>query len=388
MKGHVPARWVRVGVVSMLLGVLLGVLVVPPLLRASDELAFTTGHTINNTYGFLNYWREHSGERLLGNPITKPFTENDLTVQYFEHGRLELHTELEGTPILLGRVGVEYTEALWRTFEAVPGDDLQPNDQFFSATGHTLRDPFLSFWNNNDGITMFGYPISEPVWEYAGAQMLQVQYFERGRLEYHPLAAGTPDEVQISPLGRDLALLRGVDMTPEPIEPPPPPPPTPKPAPAGIAETRPAQGGEKRVAPAPARPAAPAGAVAAVSSGKSIVVDLSAQWLYAFEDGAAVYDAPVSTGRDGFNTPPGNFAIYSKLSSQTMSGTIGGESYYVPDVPNVMYINGGVALHGTYWHNMFGSGVRMSHGCINLPLGAASWLYSWAPMGTPVTVRW
>jgi lipoprotein-anchoring transpeptidase ErfK/SrfK len=37
---------------------------------------------------------------------------------------------------------------------------------------------------------------------------------------------------------------------------------------------------------------------------------------------------------------------------------------------------------------MFGSGVRMSHGCINLPLGSAAWLYAWAPIGTPVTVTW
>jgi hypothetical protein len=35
----------------------------------------------------------------------------------------------------------------------------------------------------------------------------------------------------------------------------------------------------------------------------------------------------------------------------------------------------GIALHGTYWHNNFGS--RMSHGCVNLPNPAARWLYRW-----------
>jgi lipoprotein-anchoring transpeptidase ErfK/SrfK len=54
----------------------------------------------------------------------------------------------------------------------------------------------------------------------------------------------------------------------------------------------------------------------------------------------------------------------------------------------VMYINGGVALHGTYWHNLFGSGARPSHGCVNLPLRAAKWLYGWAPVGTPVRVTY
>ena len=119
---------------------------------------------------------------------------------------------------------------------------------------------------------------------------------------------------------------------------------------------------------------------------RAIVVSIGDQWLYAYEDDLLVFDAPVSTGRDGFDTPIGEFAIYAKLDMQTMSGNIDGEEYYVPDVPNVMYIYGGVALHGTYWHDMFGTGVRMSHGCINLPLDAAAWLYDWADIGTPVTV--
>ena len=32
---------------------------------------------------------------------------------------------------------------------------------------------------------------------------------------------------------------------------------------------------------------------------------------------------------------------------------------------------GGVALHGTYWHDQFGSGFRLSHGCINLGMDDA-----------------
>ncbi len=122
------------------------------------------------------------------------------------------------------------------------------------------------------------------------------------------------------------------------------------------------------------------------SSGRYIVVSISEQWLYAYEDDVQVFDAPVSTGKDGFDTPTGDFAIYEKIESQTMEGSIGGEDYYVPDVPHVMYINGGVALHGTYWHDLFGTGIRMSHGCINLPLDAAAWLYDWTDIGTPVSV--
>jgi lipoprotein-anchoring transpeptidase ErfK/SrfK len=57
----------------------------------------------------------------------------------------------------------------------------------------------------------------------------------------------------------------------------------------------------------------------------------------------------------------------------------------VPDVPSVLYFtNRGHALHGTYWHNNFG--VPMSHGCVNLPLDVAAWLYNRAPVGTLVLI--
>jgi lipoprotein-anchoring transpeptidase ErfK/SrfK len=71
------------------------------------------------------------------------------------------------------------------------------------------------------------------------------------------------------------------------------------------------------------------------------------------------------------------------LSVGTTEGQ--GTPYDVKDVPNVMYINyDAEALHGAYWHNNFGH--RMSHGCINLPLDVAAFLYEWAPVGTAVTV--
>ena len=50
-------------------------------------------------------------------------------------------------------------------------------------------------------------------------------------------------------------------------------------------------------------------------------------------------------------------------------------------------LHSGVALHGTYWHDLFGV-ARMSHGCVNLSLWAAEWVYGWAPLNTPVTVTY
>ena len=57
----------------------------------------------------------------------------------------------------------------------------------------------------------------------------------------------------------------------------------------------------------------------------------------------------------------------------------------MPQVPDVMYFtNEGHALHGTYWHHNFGQ--EMSHGCVNLPMDVAAWMYQWAPVGARVEI--
>ena len=118
---------------------------------------------------------------------------------------------------------------------------------------------------------------------------------------------------------------------------------------------------------------------------KTIVVSISQQILWAYKGNRVVLNTYVSSGRTGFDTPVGSFAVLTKLPSQTMEGVIGGEYYNVPDVPSVLYFtNSGHALHGTYWHNNFGT--PMSHGCVNLPLDVAAWLYTWAPIGTRVLI--
>ena len=75
----------------------------------------------------------------------------------------------------------------------------------------------------------------------------------------------------------------------------------------------------------------------------------------------------------------------SKMPEQDMAGVIGGEYYNVPKVPDVLYFTDrGHAIHGTYWHENFGT--PMSHGCINLPMDVADWMYEWAPMGMAVLI--
>ena len=125
------------------------------------------------------------------------------------------------------------------------------------------------------------------------------------------------------------------------------------------------------------------GAVAPSTGGtRWIDVDLSEQTVRAYAGNSAVRAMVVSTGTSRYPTPPGRFRIYAKYASTTMSGP----GYYLTGVPHTMYFYRGYALHGTYWHNNFGT--PMSHGCINLTRADAAWLYSWAPMGTEVVIHW
>jgi LysM repeat protein len=119
-----------------------------------------------------------------------------------------------------------------------------------------------------------------------------------------------------------------------------------------------------------------------ITTGKQIVVDLSDQMTYAFEDGQLVRSVLSSTGLPATPTVLGDYRIYLRYTAQTMSGP----GYYLPDVPYVMYFYQGYALHGTYWHNNFGR--PMSHGCVNLPTPEAEWFFNFAQIGTPVHVKW
>jgi lipoprotein-anchoring transpeptidase ErfK/SrfK len=51
-------------------------------------------------------------------------------------------------------------------------------------------------------------------------------------------------------------------------------------------------------------------------------------------------------------------------------------AYELPGVPWVSFFDvNGVAFHGTYWHDNFG--YKMSHGCVNMLMEEAKWLYRW-----------
>ncbi|MGI9252893.1 MAG: L,D-transpeptidase, partial [Thermomicrobiales bacterium] len=255
--------------------------------------------------------------------------------------------------------------------------------------GQTVRGDFLTYWQAQNGAFWLGAPITEA---FRAPDRSAVQYFENGALRKS--VAGT---IAPLPIGSMLARQSHLDTTAIPRPESVPifdeslfvvPEPAPLPAPALDAAT----------------PALPAGWVQPVmqlgwvtgtfgpgpqfGAAKEIVVSISQQSMWAYENGQLIASTMVSTGTAEIPetvTPIGQHIVLSKYPMQTMQGVIGGKEYMVPDVPNVMYFDDlGNALHGAYWHNDFG--VPHSHGCVNLPLDMAAWLFTWTPIGTPVTV--
>ncbi len=117
-------------------------------------------------------------------------------------------------------------------------------------------------------------------------------------------------------------------------------------------------------------------------SGRWVAVDLYEQTLVAYQDDTPVFATLVATGLPSHETQQGLFHVWSNLPSDGMSGATGAPSAYaLQSVPWVMYFNGGMSLHGTYWHDLFG--YRQSHGCVNLTISDAKWIYQWFQNGDP-----
>lgn len=116
------------------------------------------------------------------------------------------------------------------------------------------------------------------------------------------------------------------------------------------------------------------------SKGKQIIVVLSKQTTYAYEDGELLKTFIISSGITIFPTVLGDYQIERKYEYADMKGP----GYDIKDVPSVMYFHLGYSFHGAPWnHNL---GTPASHGCLNMSIEDALWLYNWAPLGTPVKI--
>src|SRR5581483_10485902 len=78
-------------------------------------------------------------------------------------------------------------------------------------------------------------------------------------------------------------------------------------------------------------------------------VDLREQTLTAYEGDTPVYATLISSGRADVarhRTHPGLYRVWLKSLHDRMHG----ESYFVEEVPLILFFRGGEGLHGTFWH--------------------------------------
>jgi hypothetical protein len=118
-----------------------------------------------------------------------------------------------------------------------------------------------------------------------------------------------------------------------------------------------------------------------------IEVNLQEQTLAVYDARRLVFATIIASGAEPFWTQPGVFQIFQKLDTTPMRGSFEADqsdAYYLEDVPWTMYFDGARALHGAYWRAKLG--YEQSHGCVNLSVGDAHWLYNWANNGDWVYV--
>jgi hypothetical protein len=144
----------------------------------TEEYFEETGHWVKGE--FLTYFHKYGGLAVFGYPITEEFVDQGLSVQYFQKARMEWHPE-NPIPykIQLGLLGEELKYRQPSVSEPTPRSRRKV---YFPETGHTVAYAFLDFFNENGGIDIFGYPITEMHFE--DGQI--VQYFQRLKLQWQP----------------------------------------------------------------------------------------------------------------------------------------------------------------------------------------------------------
>jgi LysM repeat protein len=128
----------------------------------------------------------------------------------------------------------------------------------------------------------------------------------------------------------------------------------------------------------------------ASSGQKRILIDLAEQHLYAFAGEELVYSFVCSSGRAPYYTRSGDFQVQSKIPNAYgatwdiwMPHWLG--IYWAGSTENGIHALPIMSNGQTLWEGYLGSPV--SYGCIVLATADAEKLYSWADIGTGVSIR-
>lgn len=140
---------------------------------------------------FQPFYLEHGGQRIFGLPHRAAYTDQSSgrTIQYFDNMRLEY--DHAAAQVIITHLGTWALEPLRRDRPRVIPDSTP-----------LLEDAFGAFYAQNNGPLILGAPLTNQIEE----GQLRVQYFEKGRLEWHP-EAQVGRQVQLTPLGQSHFIL-------------------------------------------------------------------------------------------------------------------------------------------------------------------------------------
>lgn len=138
---------------------------------------------------FLDFVESHGGIEIFGYPISNPFRQRGVVVQYFQNARIESHpSNPDPYKVQLGLLGDELN---YRDEPISRPRLLSSRRHYFPETGHVVSYAFLDFFKDNGGIDVFGFPITEMHYEDGRI----VQYFQRLKMEWHPRDTRQPVHV-------------------------------------------------------------------------------------------------------------------------------------------------------------------------------------------------
>lgn len=140
--------------------------------------------------------------------------------------------------------------------------------------------------------------------------------------------------------------------------------------------------------PSPAPAPVTSAPVARRTEGKYIDVDIARQMMVLFENGTAVDNYLVSSGKRGMDRPKGEFSVENK-APRPWSKAYG---LYMP-YWMAFTADGKYGIHELpEWPSGYKEGANhlghpVSHGCIRLGVSSARRVYEWADIGTPIIIH-